>query len=828
MYNDLRFAIRQLRKSPGFTAVAVLTLALGIGANTAIFTLLDAVMLQTLPVKSPAQLALFYDGISQGVYTGNGFPADLFSYATWEFFRDHNESFQGLCAFRQGSDELMMRLVGSSESAAKEQAAGHLVSGNYFAVLGVEATVGRTLTADDDALAAPPVAVISYNFWRRRFDLDRSVVGKEVDLNGTVFTIVGVTPREFFGERVETPPDLWLPLARQPQVLQRESWLTRRDVYWLNLMGRLRTHVTLRQAQATVNAQLFQFYSEQAGKHLSAEREKQIREARVELKSGARGISWMRLVYSEPLHMLMAVVALVLLIACANVATLLLARASARRQELLTRLALGASRTRLIRQLLTESVVLGLFGGAAGVVLAWWGVRVLVVMVRVTSVVAVRPNFLVLCFTLGISILAGIGFGLVPALRSGSIAWRVSVKKSSGLRFWQFNPAHALVVLQVAVSSILLVGAGLLTHSLFVLEHQDIGFKPESILTVRTDPRLAGYQQSEILGLYRQIQEQLNALPGVVSASIAGYSPLSGTSISGSFSIEGHAPPAGREMNLYGVEVGPQFFETMAIPLLLGRGIGPRDTPASTRVAVVNESFVREFLPDQNPIGRRLSRGRPFQPPGVEIIGVAKDSMYYRLNEKTKPMAFLSAWQSKEWGSRELIIRTSGDPAGASAEVRRAIHEIDSRLPILRVRNLEDQVYESSHQERMIARFCSFFGLLALLLASIGLYGTMAYSVVRKTNEIGIRMALGAQRHHLLWMVLRESVLMVTLGLALGLPLALIATRWIKSFLFEISPLDPVALSSAIVLMATASTLAGYLPARRAASIDPMVALRCE
>ncbi len=828
LYQDTGYGLRMMAKSPGFTAVAVLTLALGIGANTAIFTLLDAVMLQELPVRNPEQLVLFYDGINQGVYTGNGFPSDLFSYATWEHFRDDNESFQGLCAFRQGSDQLMMRLVGSSESAAKEQANGHLVSGNYFAVLGVEATVGRTLTADDDALAAPPVAVISYNFWRRRFNLDPSVAGKEVDLNGTVFTIVGVTPREFFGERVETPPDLWLPLARQPQVLQRESWLTKRDVYWLNLMGRLRPDVTLRQAQVAVNTQLFQFYSVQVDEHLSAEREKQIREARVQLKSGARGISWMRLVYSEPLHILMAVVALVLLIACANVATLLLARASARRQELLTRLALGASRTRLIRQLLTESILLGLFGGAAGVALAWWGVKVLVVMVRVNSVVTVRPNLLVLWFTLGISILAGIGFGLVPALRSGRIAWRVSVKRSSGFGLWRFNPAHALVALQVAVSSILLVGAGLLTHSLFVLEHQDLGFRAENLLTLRTDPRLAGYQQPEILGLYRQIQEQLNSLPGVVSASIAGYSPLSGTSTSGGFSIEGHTPPVGREMNLYGVEVGPQFFETIGIPLLLGRGIGPRDTLASPRVAVVNESFVREFLPNQNPLGRRFSGGRPFQSPGVEIIGVARDSNYYAMNEKPKPMAFLSAWQSRKVGAWELIIRTSGETTRATAEVRRAIDEIDSRLPILRVRVIRDQVYESSHQERMIARFCSFFGLLALMLASIGLYGTMAYSVVRRTNEIGIRMALGAQRRHLLWMVLRESALMVAVGLTVGLPLALIATGWIKSFLFGISPLDPVAIGAAVALMAIVSALAGYLPARRATQVDPMVALKYE
>jgi predicted permease len=831
LVRDARYGLRQLRRTPALSAVAVVSLALGIGANTAIFTLINAVMLQNLPVENPGRLVLFYDGISDGVYSGSGFHGDIFSYASWEYFRGHNESFLGLCAFRQSNDSLMMHLPGSSDSGPKEETSGHLVSGNYFSVLGVHAAAGRVLTAGDDAPTAPPVAVISYDFWQRRFNLDRSVIGKLADLNGTVFRIVGVAPREFFGERVRTPPDFWLPLTHQPEVMQRESFLTQRDVYWLNLIGRLKPGVTRERAQATLNTQLQQFYTAQAGARLSPERLKQLHAAHIELKPGARGISWMRFVYSEPLHVLMAMVALVLLIACAIVATLLLSRASARRREWFARLALGASRARLIRQQLTESVMLSLLGGAAGTALAWWGAKALAAMIRVTSVVKTRPDPLVLGFTLGISILTGVAFGLLPALRSSRMDWKLgSALKSPGFGKSRFNPAHALVTLQVALSCVLLVGAGMLTHSFLALEHQDLGFNRNNLLLVTTDPRLAGYQPKELYALYRQFQDRLNALPGVVSASIARYSPLSGNSSSGNMSIEGYIPPPDKDMDVYGVEVGPQFFETLGTPLLVGRSISARDTPGSTMVAVVSESFVRKFMPNQNPIGRHFSLGAPFKPPGVEIIGVAADSKYYQMSEKPKPMAYFSAWQS---GGRnayvgELLVRTSHDPLGAAAEVRRAVHEIDSRLPIQNVTTLRDQADESLHQEQTITLLSSFFGLLALVLASIGLYGTMAYSVVRRTNEIGIRMALGARRPQVLWMVLRESVVMVVLGLALGLPLGLGATRWIKSFLFGVPPVDLFAIGAAVLLMAGVSTLAAYLPARRATKIDPLVALRYE
>jgi len=837
LLQDIRFALRMLAKSPGFTAVAVLTLALGIGANTAIFTLIDAVMLRNLPVTDPTQLVLFYDGVSTGTHSSDSFvpPDNIYSYAAWDYIRTHNEAFEGLCTFRQGSDRMTMRVLGTSEAAKPEHVRGHLVSGNYFAVLGVGATAGRLLTTQDDTASSDPSAVISYEFWRRRFHADPTAIGKSIDLNGTGFTIVGVAPAEFFGERVESPPDFWLPLARTPQVLPGESWLTRQDLYWLNLMGRLKAGVTLAQAQSYVNTQFHQFYLAHAGSQLTAKMQQQILQARIELKPGGRGISRLRFDYSQPLHVLMAVVALVLLIACANVATLMLARASSRRQELFVRVAMGAGRGRMIRQLLTESILLAVCGAAAGVILAWWGVRLLNGMLPPVSVVKLNPDVPVLAFTLSISIVTGILFGLVPALRSSRI------RVTGGAATWSpgfrsgatFKPAYTLVVVQVTLSSVLLLGAALLTHSLLDLERQGLGFNAENVLVVSTDFRLAGLQPGELLPLYRNIQDRLNSLPGVASAGIARFSPISGSISSGNFSLAGFQPPAGKEIIMYDLPVGPGFFQTMDIPVLLGRTFGPEDTPASPLVAVVNQTFAREYLTNQNPIGRHMNFGAPFKAPGYEIIGVVADSRYYAVREEPQPMAFFSIWQAGldkhvDPYAHQLIIRTTHEASGAIAEVRQVLSGIDNRLPIMGVQTLHEQINESLHQERMVTQLCSFFGLLALLLACVGLYGTMSYSVTCRTNEIGIRLALGAQRSHVVRMFLRDSTTLVGLGVACGLPLGMGASRWIRSFLYGLPNLDWMAAGGALALLVAIAALAAYLPARRASEVDPMVALRNE
>jgi macrolide transport system ATP-binding/permease protein len=831
LVHDLQYGFRQLRKAPVLVAVAVLSLALGIGANTAIFTLINAVMLQSLPVRDPGRLVLFYDGISTGVYSGDSFPSDIFSYPSWQYLRSHSDSFEDLCAFRQGSDRVVMHISGSAESGPPERAEVHLVSGNYFQVLGVNAASGRILRLDDDTLSAPPAAVISYRFWNDRFHLDNTVIGRTVVLNGTSFVVVGVAAREFFGERIETPPDFWLPLSFEAQVLQREPWLAARDVYWLNVLGRLKPGVTVHNADADVSAHLQRFYSEQAGTHLSLSVKRKIHDVHVNLKPGGAGISGLRYLYSEPLHLLMAVVSVVLLIACANIATLLLARASARRQEFLARLALGASQQRLVRQVLTESVLLSVIGGLAGTGFAWWSAKGLILLLHVNPVIKVRPDPAVLAFTLAISLFTGILFGIIPALRFS----RMEPRLGTGLRGTEFGAsrfgsAQTLITLQVALSFVLLLGAGLLARSLVALDFQDVGFKRHNILVVHTDPRLAGYKKNELFPLYREIDERLNPIPGVISASIARYTPESGSSSSGNFSIQDYATNAGKEMNLYRVEVGPRFFETLGIPVLLGRTIGPRDTPGSPGAAVVNQSFVTAYLPTQNPIGRRISLGSPFRPPGIEIVGVVADSKYYDLRESAKPMAFLAAWQLEgdDAYAGDLLLRTSGEPSAITAAVRRVLNGISTKLPVLNVTTLDQQLDLSLYQLKMITSLCSVFGVAALLLAAIGIYGTVAYAVTRRTTEIGIRIAIGAQRMNVLWMVLRDSIVSIAAGLVFGLPLAWAATRWIRTFLFGVPVADPLATAGAVLLIANASLIAGYLAAFRATKIDPVHALRYE
>lgn len=665
---DISFGLRQLAKAPAFVAVAVLSLALGIGANTAIFTLINAVMLQSLPVREPGRLILFYDGLATGVYSGNHFQSDEFSYPFWQYLQTHNDSFESLAAFRQGNDSVILHIAGSNDTGPSEQAKVHLVAGNYFDVLGVHAAAGRLLTPSDDSLSAPRVAILSYPFWRDRFHLDPAILRHEVVLNGTAFAIVGVADRQFFGEQIRTAPDFWLPLSSQAQILQRESWLDARDVYWLNCIGRMKPGITLTRAQSAVNLRIHQFYLEQAGTHISPEIRRQIQSTRIHLKPGGGGISGLRYLYSKPLHILMAVVAVVLLIACANVATLLLARASARRQEFLARLALGASRLRLLRQVLTESILLSVLGGLAGAGFAWWSVKLLVLLLHVNPVVKVRPDPIVLGFTVALSVLTGILFGIFPALKFSGLEPRPgNISKPAAIGKWRFGIAHGLIALQVALSLILLLGAGLLTHSLLTLERQNIGFRRDNVLVIRTDTSLAGYQQSELFALYRQLEDRVSHLPGVISASICRFTPESGHSSSGNFSMQGYVERPGKEPSVYYLSVAPGFFETLGIPLLIGRTVNDRDTPASTAVAIVNESFVHQYLLNQNPLGQHISLGDPFRAPGAEIVGVVADSKYYDLREPEQPMAWPSSHSGK---SRSPISKWCSAPPPRLRESR--------------------------------------------------------------------------------------------------------------------------------------------------------------
>ena len=818
MLRDIRYGFRQLKKSPVLVCAAIVSLALGIGANTAIFTLINSVMLQYLPVKDPARLVLFYDGISTGVYSGNAFRGDYFSYPFYRYLREHNDSFANLCAFRQSNDQAVFHVAGESDTGPWEQAKVHLVSGNYFAVLGVRAAIGRVFSPSDDTPGAPRTAVLSYPFWRDRFHADGGVLGRAVVLNGTTFTVIGVAAAEFFGERIQPAPEFWLPLAAQPQVLHSASYLEARDVYWLNILGRLKPGVSMAGAQSVVNVRLHQFYLEQAGNHVSADVKRQIEAAHVQLKPGGGGISGLRYLYSRPLHLLMAVVAVVLLIACANVATLLLARGAARRAEFVTRLALGASRMRLVRQVLTESVLLSCFGGAAGLLLAWWSVKLLVWLLRVPSVAKVRPDPLVLAFTLALCLVTGLLFGILPALRYGRDAVKPVARGTGG---------QSLVALQVALSTILLFGAGLLARSLLAVEKQNIGFQRDNILVVRTDASLAGYQEAQCFGLYRELGERLSQLPGVQSASMARFTPNSGYSSSGDFSIAGYTPPPGLKMNVYDVPVGPGFFETLGIPILLGRGISVRDTPTAPAVAVVNQTFVNIYLAHRNPVGERIGHGSPFAGPGAEIVGVAGDSRFYDVREKAPPMVFYSFWQ-KPTAEAAAVLRTNGNPFGVADEVRKAFRGVNNRLPLLAVTTQDAEVENTLRQQKMISSLCGVFGLIALALTAVGIYGIGAYAVSGRTHEIGVRMAIGAQPQQVLWLILRDSLVLAGGGLVVGMPLAIAGSRWLKSFLFGVEGFDPLTIGLVLGLMVALASMAGYFPARRAAGIDPMRVLRHE
>ena len=836
LLKDIRYGFRGLIKRPAFTAVALVILALGIGANTAIFTLLNAVVLKPLPVPKPEELVLFNDRTNEGTSTldEGDIPAgrtERFSYAAYRYFREHDSSFQELSAFRGGESRISVRRPEAQAGQAVERASAHLVSGNYFTVLGVNALKGRVLTNEDDLPAAQPAAVISNGYWQQKLNSDPQIIGKNLLLNGTAFTIVGVMPPEFFGVRVRRSPDFWMPLVFQPQIELRKSYLDDKNVYWLNMIGRLKPGVQLSQAQAAANVELRQYLTERAGSQLNDENRLAIQNSYVTLASGARGLSGLRFFYSQALRMLMVIVALVLLIACANVGNLLLSRAAARQAEISLRQALGASRGRLVRQLLTESLLLAAIGGVAGIILAQWGVSLLVSRLAATTPLDVKPDASILLFTLGISLVSGVLFGIAPALRATSTDLTTALKeKSSQGRKNRFNLGSALVVTQVALSLILLVGAGLFARSLIKLQQENLGFNRENVLLVSVDMRLAGYKPNELSGVYRQLHERLSALPNVSSVTLASYSPMQGTSTNSTITVRGYTPAKDEDTTVDDIQIGPNFSETLGVPLLMGRDIGLQDTPTSQRVAVVNQAFVKSFFHDENPIGRRATFEEDSDKNDFEIIGVLGDSKYNSAKTEPQRAVFrpILQVQDQQTFNNVFEMRTVGDPLSLSGTVRAAIAQVNDKLPIGNITSLRLQTDESLKQEKLIAQLVSFFGLLGLLLSCVGLYGIMAHAVVRRTNEIGIRMALGAERQDIIWMVLKESLLLVGIGLAVGIPAAWGAAHLIASQLFGVNPADPVTLSTAVVSLTLVAASAGYLPARKAARVNPLVALRYE
>ena len=835
LFKDIRYGFRGLLKRKGFAFIAVLTLALGIGANTAIFTLVNAVMLKSLPVQKPEELVLFTDVTGEGTSIYDAPPDgtwERFSYASYEYFRAHNQSFQDLFATRSGESRLSVRQTDSQANAAV-RAQGHLVTGNYFSVLGVGAARGRVLTAEDDKPGAQPAAVISHDYWEKQLNSDPNIVGKSFIINGTNFTVVGVAPREFFGIRVRRPPDFWLPLSFHPQIELRESFLTSNETFWLMIAGRLKPGVTLAQAQADINIGLRQYLIQEAGSKLTEERQKAIQDTNITLVEGQGGISGLRKNYSKPLQMLMAIVGMVLLIACANVGSLLLSRAASRKAEISLRMALGATRWRIVRQLLTESMLLAIVGGVCGVLLAQWGVTVLVNLVAKGTPLDTRPDVGVLLFTAGISIVAGILFGLIPAVQASRTNLSAAIKEKTRMRagFLRMNWSSLMVVMQVGLSMVLLSGAGLFARSLVKLQSEDVGFDRNNVLLVGIDPRLAGYQPTQLAALYQQLIDRLGSLPQVQNVSMATYAPMSGTRRGSSIKIPGVTPPPGEELEVEDILTGPKYAETLGIPLLRGREIELRDTASAPRVAMVNATFVERYFKDQNPIGRSFtfddSTDNGAQ---LEIIGVVGDVKSQDPREKSEPAVYRPIMQIQEQAAYTVTIhiRALTDPTPLTPQVRQLITQTDDKLPIFGVTTMSEQLFRDLGQDRLIAQLVSFFGALALILACIGLYGVMAHGVARRTNEIGIRMALGARGGNIAWMILRETLYLVLAGLVIGVPAALLGARLIAAQLFGLSPTDPLTLAAAAIVLTLVALLAGYLPARRASRVNPLNALRYE
>jgi predicted permease len=833
LVEDIRYGLRVLAKSPGFAAIAILTLALGIGANTAIFSLVDSVLLQSLPVRQPARLVFFTHITGEGTWSGD-LPTGqwkLYSYESYEYLKKQPLPFESLAAVRSGEDTVSVHLADADAQAQLQTA--HLVSGNYFETMGVSAMLGRTLEPSDDVPSATPVAVVSYGYWKQRLGASRNAVGKVAVLNGLPITIVGVAPAEFFGERVRRPVDYWVPLNFQPQIELQPSLLTQNDTYFLTLIGRLKPDATREQAQAASTIALRQFLTNKEGSKPSEDRRRQIGNSSVELVSGAGGVSRLRQLYSQPLHVLLWVVGLVLLIACANVGNLLMARAAARRAEISVRMALGATRRRLTQQLFTESILLALIGAGCGVLLAHWVVKSLALLVAKDSPIKPQLNAPVLLFTIGVTLIAGVLFGLAPALSTGRVDLITAIKSGSRTAAGassrhKIGMSRILVVAQIAVSLLLVVGASLLARSLLNLEHLPLGFKQDHVLLARVNPRLAGYKPETVSSYYEKLYERLNGLAGVRSATLTGYTPFSGTRWYQDPSIQGYVPKPNENMRTETVDVGPGYPEALGMTLLQGKEIGMRDGPGAPLVVMVNQTFVRRFLGNGNPIGRRLGF-EGSKTAEYEIIGVLSDARFDapRESDAIDPMIFAALLQDQPL-SAEVVVRTAGDPGAASGELRQAAADVDSNVPITAVQILSEQVAGNFDEQRLTSQLVGFFGGLALLLACVGLYGVVSQGVARRTNEIGVRMVLGAQSGDVLRMVLGETVTMLATGLAIGIPASFGAAKLISSQLFGLQASDPLSLALGVVILAAVGALAGYLPARRASHVAPIIALRYE
>jgi len=838
---DLRSAIRGLGKSKTFTAVAVLSLALGIGANTAMFTLLDQALLRRLPVREPDQIAML---MMVGQYHGSTWGGSYaISYPLYEDLSENNQVFSGV--FGRFPTRVSLGFGGQTERVGVE-----LVSGTYFPVLGVGAALGRTFTPEQDqAPGGHPVVVLSHDFWRSRFAGDRSVVGKTVVVNGHKMTIVGVAAAGFHGVQLDFVPQIFVPMMMKAQMTPLWDALDDRRTRFVNVFGRLKPGVSLAQAKASLQPyfkSVLEMEVEQAAfSRASVEDREAFGRIVLDVRPGGQGRSYLRGQLETPLLLLMGLTVGVLLIACANVANLLIARAAARSKEIAMRLALGASRSRIVRLLLAESLVLAGLGATAGVALAYGANRILF-GVMPPNIAALKlspaPDPRTLGFTVAVAALTALVFGLVPALQSAGAQLAPTLKDQAGALAGGARQARfrrALVTVQVALSLLLLVGAGLFVRSLVNLRELGPGFSTESLLAFNVDPSLGSYTVEQSKDFHTRLTEQLRALPGVSAVGLAAIGILQDSSWDTSATIEGHVPAPDENTNPYMNSVSPGYFEALGVPVVAGRDFTLQDTEQIKhgkqednwvpRVVIVNQKFASRFFGDANPIGRRVGFGDdPGTPADMEIVGVIGDIKYRNVRDEIPIQMFVPYLASTRVGDMTYYLRTSGSPEAAVALARDRLRQLDPNLPLHGVRTMGQRVSDSLLVERLIAGSSTAFGLLATLLASIGLYGLMAYSVTHRTREIGVRLALGALSRDVVWLILREALLLLGVGLAVGLPAALALAHYARGQLFGVHCADPLSLGLAVLGLLVAATLAGVLPARRASRLDPTVALRYE
>ncbi|MBV9072914.1 MAG: ABC transporter permease [Acidobacteria bacterium] len=836
---DSRYAVRAFAKNPALVLVIVCSIALGIGANTAIFSVINAVSLKMLPVREPGNLVLLKwtskgwpEGIIEDVEGGGGqdkgglMSSNSFSSEVYAELKKQNHVFEQMLAFAANDENVNVELEGRAQSAHSQA-----VSGDFFAALGVSPILGRTMLPSDDTPSSSPVAIVSYDFWRKHFGSDTEVAGKTITYNGVPLSIAGVAPPEFFGERPGDPIDIYIPLSfyqTQWTVHYPQDPLDSPKTWWLDIVGRKKPGVNDSRANAELQVIMERVLRSHVQKSASAII------PTVGVMPAGRGLNDLRERFSTSLLLLMGMVALVLLIACANVAGLLMARASARQKEIAVRLSLGASRARIVRQLLVESLMLSAIGGAAGLLISFWASSALVRMLgsgRNAISLPTQIDLRVLAFTALVSILSGILFGLIPALSATRVNIAPTLKDNAAqfsTRASRFAMGKTLVGAQVALSFLLLTASGLFLRTLTRLQNVNLGFDRHGLVTFEVRPGLNGYSDPQLIQYYEELQRRLQTVAGVRSAAFAQHGPIDSGWTSHSPEIPGYTSP-GQQVDMNQHVVGPAYFETLNVPVLLGRAVGPQDTETSANVLVINETAMRKYFHGDNPLGKHLVYGKHKNRISFEIVGVVGDVKYGKIRDDVPPTAY-SPYQQSKLISRQMVylVRTNTDPAAVLGSVQQVCLALNKDVPPIRLQTEEDVVNGSLFLERTFAWLSGAFAALALLLACIGLYGTVAYAVTRRTAEIGIRMALGAERKRILRMIMSETLFIVGAGLLAGLPIAWIAVKLLKHQLYELSPHDPLTIVSCCFAILAIALFAGFMPARRAARVEPIIALRCE